>query len=655
MKKLRNILISIVVFYVIGVVASFILNKDLEIVEHFSNTYALIGAGVGVFISLFIMLGKSSSKDPTGNFKGKDINDQEVDQHFNARFIDEKELETNPKFMPILYKDLPKLKKTGTFISSLYKNKQLYVNMYPEMHELVVGTTGSGKSTMILEPAIRVYSHSAEKPSMVITDPKGELHNNHGKHLLDEGYRIISIDLRNPFASTRWNPMEDSYNKYHRSLNLEKEVLVHKNQDPRTTKLKLIPGKTYSSEWYEFNKVAYPSLDDMRNDIKALSQTLQTSALEQLKELCLNICPVTNQHDPSWEQGCQEYLYGLAVAMLEDSLIPELGMTKDKFNLYNLVRIAQSQDPNPDNQMATLKDYVNGRDVTSPVKGLTNQIINNAPNTIKSYLGVLTPKISAFQDLGVCYATSESDLNFDSFVDQPTVLFIKVPDEKVNRHCIATMCISQIYNKLIEIATDSPGLTLPRPVYFLLDEFANLPKIEKFSQYITVARSRKIFFTMIIQSYSQLDNKYTKEVAETIRSNCNIQVYIGTEDQKTREDFSKLCGDITLQVENVSVNKSDKKDAGESKTISHQTVTRPLIEPYELSQLPYLTNIVKIYGQPAIKTEMSQWFKVPIFDKTKLEEGYVPSKYFDESKARYDIKERNKIVLKPSNPFDFDF
>ena len=173
---------------------------------------------------------------------------------------------------------------------------------------------------------------------------------------------------------------------------------------------------------------------------------------------------------------------------------------------------------------------------------------------------------------------------------------------------------------------------------------------------ITVARSRKIFFEMAIQSYSQLDNKYTKEVADTIKGNCNIQIFIGTEDQKTREEFSKMCGEVTLKTKNVSLNQSERNDRESNKTISTQIVTRPLIEPYELGQLPYDVNIVKIYGQPPIKTKMTQYFKNPALDQRKASEEYVPSKHLDERAIFYDIKARNSKVFKRSSVLDdFDF
>ena len=119
------------------------------------------------------------------------------------------------------------------------------------------------------------------------------------------------------------------------------------------------------------------------------------------------------------------------IAMLEDSLDPNLGMTRERFNFYNLAKIANYRDPDPDNMFGTLRSYCDmGRNKLSKVQSLTTTVINNAPNTTRSYLGVLQSRISIFQDAGICYATSGNDMFFDEDTDKPRVLFIKVPDEK---------------------------------------------------------------------------------------------------------------------------------------------------------------------------------------------------------------------------------
>ena len=656
-KKFKNSFIALVIIYVIGVVVSFIINDNPTFPEVLTSTTTLVILGCGLLAVLAYLVSTNRFyTDDKGGYTGKTASGSEMSQHYEARFVSEQELLTNPVFMPTTWKQLPKVKKTGVMIRSLYKNGVMHINMYNPIHTLIIGTTGSGKTTFVLDPAIRVYAHSAEKPCMVITDPKGELYNNHSIQLREEGYRLIVIDLRNPYSSTRWNPMDNSFMMFQRAHHLEDEVKVYKGAKPKDVGGYKEIAKEYTDTWYGFEKIAYPTKEALMQDLEAKKQFLINEAENELREIASTIVTVESKTDQGWERGAQDFLYGLMLAMLEDSLNPELGMTREKFNFYNLVKIATYRDVDGDDMMKTLKQYTSGRDVLSKVPALTSTVVNNAPNTTRSYLGVLQPKIAVFQDMGICYCTSATDVSFADFTDRPTVLFIKVPDEKESRHSIATMCISQMYKTLINTASARPNLQLQRPVYFLLDEFANLPKIEKMDTIITVARSRRIFFELAIQSYSQLDNKYTKEVADTIKGNCNIQIFIGTEDQKTREEFSKICGEVTLKTQNTSINQSEKNDRDASKTISTQIVTRPLIEPYELGQLPFDVNIVKIYGQPAIKTQMTQYFRNPVLDQRKASEEYAPSRHLDEMAIFYDIKARNAKVFKRSNVFDdFDF
>ena len=654
MKKYLKYILIIIFCYAIGVGANVLIEKA-SITDSLFSLYAL----VGLFGSLMLCLlfGKPKNKDSKKFGMGKTQSGEKLSQYYDAKWVSEKDLQTNPKYMYNTYSTLPSVKKSGIVIRNEVKKGKLEVNMYDPIHTLVIGTTGSGKTANILSPAIRILAHTGQKPCFVITDPKGELYRKHSRQLQKEGYRILTLDLRKPFASTRWNPMGNAYDLYHKAMNIEKEVVIHNGGRP--VKFKLHETSNYKGEktWYEYNGYAYGDRNQLVSDLRAKKQELIDDAYNELREIAMSICPVEDKQNPSWERGAQDLLYGIMIAMLEDSTNPELGMTKEKFNPYNLAKIATLRDDDPDNPYGTLRDYCSGRDKFSKVPALTSTAINNAPGTTRSYMGILYTHISVFQDTGICYATAQSDMKFDDFVDQPTVLFIKVPDEKESHHCIATICISQLYKKLVSIASKTANMELPRYVYFMLDEFANLPKIEKMDNIITVARSRKIFFELVIQSYSQLASKYGNEVADTIRGNCPIQIYIGTDDAKTKEEFSKLCGEVSLELENVTESKSDKKEQGKSTTTSKQIVTRPLIGPYELGQLPQGTAIVKIFQNDPIKTPFTPYYKIPEIDSSVLEDEYVPSQPFDEEKIYYDVKKRNSLIFKPKSsgfdPFDF--
>lgn len=644
-------LILIVIFGVVGAVVGLMVNGTIGIA---------VGVGGGALVLLYWLskvLKPDSSSKASG--MGTTASGEKISQYYDARFIKESELLSEPRFNPCTWSTLKNVKKDGIVIRSREKNGKLLINLYDPIHTMIIGTTGSGKTQTYINPSIRILSQIGSKPCLVITDPKGEVYRDNALQLKDAGYRISVLDLRNPYASTRWNPMDNAFVQYHRARNMIKEVKVHRGDSPKNYKLKMASSpKEYGEEWYEFNRTAYSYKEQLRGDLEARAQELRDNAENELREIASAIVPIESKTDASWERGAQDFIYGIMLAMLEDSLDPELGMTREKYNFYNMAKIATYKDSDPDNPFGTLRSYCSYRDKFSKVGALTSTAINNAPNTTRSYMGVLMSRISIFQDAGICYATSFSDLSFDDFTDQPTAFFIKVPDEKESRHCIATMCISQLYKKLVERASETEKLRLPRNVYFMLDEFANLPKIEKMDSMVTVGRSRGIFFSLVVQSYSQLDNKYGKEASETIRSNCNIQIFIGTEDQKTREEFSKMCGDVSIETETTSTSKNDGGEGGggTNKTRQAQRQTRPLIYPYELGQLDKFNVVVKIFKENPIKTPMTPFYATPQFDKRQAPEEYAPSRSLNEDKIYYDINIRNRKVMKSSTGFDdFDF
>ena len=83
---------------------------------------------------------------------------------------------------------------------------------------------------------------------------------------------------------------------------------------------------------------------------------------------------------------------------------------------------------------------------------------------------------------------------------------------------------------------------MTRPLHFMLDEFGNVPKIKDFENKISTARSRDIWFHLVLQSYNQLDAVYTEKMAEIIKDNCNAQIFLGSQNRRTKELFSEQCG-----------------------------------------------------------------------------------------------------------------
>ena len=542
-----------------------------------------------------------------------------------AHFQSDKELATN--FKQIEFDSLNKTNIEGIPIKAEFVKNKLNIALSKPAHTLIIGTTGSGKTTTFINPTLQILANSKNKPSMLVSDPKGELLALHSKELKRLGYDVKIIDLRNPYCSVRWNPLEKPYLMYQEMLHLDEKVVTDDEKG-----------------CYSFENNTYYNHDELLAALQVKKQEIYDEIYEDLHDIVSVLCPVINKGEPIWESGARNFILSIVLAMLEDSENPELGMTKEKFNFYNIMKIAT----NTQNDCEDLMKYFMKRSPMSKAVNLSKQVLDASDKTRGSYLSTIFDKLAMFSDKSICALTSANEINFGEIALQPTVLFLQIPDEKETRHTLASMIILQAYKGLVSKANSYADLTLPRSVYFLLDEFGNLPRIHKLEQMITVGRSRKIWLALVVQSYAQLSKVYDDKSAEIIKSNCNIQIFIGTTDLETINNFSKLCGNYSLIQRNISFNTSKSNDINSSASVRE----RPLIYPSELAQLNNANNmgnaIVNVFGFPPIKSKFTPSFKCSKYKLNSNRQELKIGKPFLEELVFYDMLERNKFYFKPA-------
>ena len=335
---------------------------------------------------------------------------------------------------------------------------------------------------------------------MIIADPKKELYEKHAKQLESEGYTISTLDLREPYSSARWNPMQ---------------VLIRRIRQVRELQNDL---KQENGKYYACGEV-FLSHGDARTRV----QELKDEIFENAMDLVYTLCPVQNKDQPTWEEGARNLIFGLVLAFCEDCIA---GKMDDKqlllFNVYHNITKYCSEDT------TALKQYLlEGRDEFSKVRGLVNTVLITSDKTLTSYLSEVNSYMQQLADDGILSMTSESDIDIANMDEIPNALFVIVPDERFTRHRFVTLFLTQTYKELVEKANsnlrkkETDTAILKRRAYFILDEFGNLPKMENIEGMVTVGRSRGIRYLFVLQSFSQLNAKYGKDVADIIKSNCN--------------------------------------------------------------------------------------------------------------------------------------
>ena len=605
----------------------------------------MFGAAEVLLIGVFVLVTSNSSelKASKSMLGGKA---ERVEGSLeNSRWMEEKE--RNELFPKTTFKKLSELKKDGIPLYAVYnsKKKDMDINIIPPAHGIIIGATGSGKTTTFVNPVVQILGRAKAGSSMICTDPKGELFQLHSKLLTENGYKCMVLDLRDPYSSFRWNPLGSIFDTYQQYLKMGDNILEHTDSIDDYPDLGKIHDRSMFKDdepWYEWEGSAYAVRVDLINKARIEKQKLYDECYEDLNDLISVICPIENEKDPVWEKGARSIIMATALAMLEDSEDPKLEMTKDKFCFYNINKAVS----NSENEFATLKDFFEGRSKLSKAVGLSKQVLSAADQTLSSYMSIAFDKLSMFNDEGLCALTSATDIKPEEFADRPTALFLKIPDEKDTRHALAAVFILCIYKALIKVASAREDLSLPRNVFFLLDEFGNMPKIDKFDKMITVGRSRKIWFEMIVQSFAQLKNVYGETVADIVKGNCGIKLFIGSNDMPTCEEFSKMCGNMTVKTSSVSTGLKDKTG---NINISTQIQQRPLIYPNELTRLNNAkstgNSIVVTFNNFPLMTKFTPSYKCPLYEMGQMDLTDVRANVFFGDDVFYDLDERNYLVL----------
>lgn len=455
-------------------------------------------------------------------------------------------------------------------------------------HYTYLGSTGSGKSVTAVIPMCSFVATAKNKRSVFITDPKGEIFNTTSKMFKDNGYIVLTLDFRHPEMSNHFNILEPIIKEYEKYIDYEKKSIVSKKDKVK------------------FNNLAMTSLAETNRLITSLATMIMQEK--------------TQQKDPFWNNSARNLLEGLIGFFLE-----EYKKNTIKRNQITMTSIRKFQNSSmQEKNFNKFKTYIDRKDYGSKSKDSLTSILNASDNTYKSITAVFGEKMSLFDDVNVANVTSDSNFDFDLLGREATALFIIVPDEDKVYFTLVTIIVGLLYKELVKLANSKENKKLPVQIDWLLDEFANCPPLADIEALVSVARSRGMRFHFFIQSFSQLDNVYGKEVAQIILDNCGL-IYLKTNTQDTAEQISKRLGKTTISSSSISQSLSLLDYNGNKST---SLMARDLLTPDEVKQLHYKTIIFPIIGYPILRDTV-MYNKFSCYEKGEIERKVNSLKQLD--------------------------
>ena len=165
----------------------------------------------------------------------------------------------------------------------------------------------------------------------------------------------------------------------------------------------------------------------------------------------------------------------------------------------------------------------------------------------------------------------------------------------------------------LKTITDSPTRPKKR-VLFVLDEFANLQRMEPVRQAVSLLAGFGASLWIFLQDLSQLESLYGKG-HETFIANADVFQVFGTADVKTAEYASKRAGDTTVWAETESTTRGSSKKGGGTRNRSRNTSEkgRRLITPDEVLTDRGDRQLLFIAGERPVQAGKIRYYKDPEF------------------------------------------
>lgn len=151
--------------------------------------------------------------------------------------------------------------------------------------------------------------------------------------------------------------------------------------------------------------------------------------------------------------------------------------------------------------------------------------------------------------------TTPRQLDFARMGHERVALFVRVSDVDHSLDALTSLFVTQAIQGLVREADLCSGGCLPVPVRLMFDNFATLT-IPSFVDSVAVLQSRKIWITILLQTVSQLEQRYGATGAQTIAGSCDLHLVLAFQDTETATWYTEHANRPTSSLFTASPDKA---------------------------------------------------------------------------------------------------
>ena len=379
------------------------------------------------------------------------------------------------------------------------------------LNVLCIGGSGTGKSRYFVTPNLRNLATSQTAPSVLVTDPKGELLASCGGAFEDAGYRVRVLNLIDLAASDGFNPL------------------------------------------------GYLRTGHEPEDIQLMARTI-----------IANTTPAGQKaSDPLWERAETALINGLAglVAATYPKQEQHLGSVMDLLD-----RMDADGDSPVDQVFQAASELPDASELLRFAVAQYGIYTKAAHKTAASIIVSTAFRLAPLHIPAVRRILSYDTLRLDEVGVEKAAVFAVISDSDKQFSWLSALMFSTFFQRASWVARQQPGGALPRPVQCWLDEFASIGRLPDFDVTVATIRSRGVSVVVIVQALNQAKVLYG-ETWETIVGNCDTTLFLGSTDAATRKWLSEALGKQTIRTVDTSVSHGRRGGSRNMKTTGRELLS----------------------------------------------------------------------------------
>ena len=382
----------------------------------------------------------------------------------------------------------------------------------------------------------------------VVLDVKGDTQRKLGNKFIKMGYKICSLNFKEPDKSDRYNPFQYIENE---------------------------------------------------EDILRIRDAIHEVCRPQKETSCA---------DPFWDDAVKLYAQALYEHVWLKSR--ENGKVGTMNDVMELCRMESRRYVDKDgNERSALQDEMDKLaakygDEYPPVRDY-RKLKDGAPDTVNSVILMLNGMFSICETAEVKRIFSGNDIDIRELgtgvggnPEKPVMLFLVIPDNIQVYNWIVSVFYTQMFDILTRLSDNEIHGPLPVPVEVWMDEFYAGARPANTDVLLGVVRSRNISMIIMLQSIAQLQTLYKENKWETMMDNLATVVYLGSGPaaKSTHEWISNLLSTSTVDSRSDNVHLGANGNSG----LDFHRAEIKLMTPEQVKRMPPTECIVFIESRPPV-------------------------------------------------------